>query len=84
VLVGRSGSQYLSDTGLQDLKHLRKGIVECIWEVSGPRLVLLSSCFRSGVRGVKYCWNRLSYDFSFRNKFIIVLPYGLLLDNNTF
>ena len=33
--------------------------------------------------GVKYCWNRCC-NFSFRNKFIIVLPCCLLVDNNTF
>jgi len=34
--------------------------------------------------GVKYCWNRWSSNFSFRNKFVIVLPRCLLVDNNTF
>ena len=28
----------------------------CAWEVTGPRLVLLLSCFGGGVGGVKYCW----------------------------
>ena len=50
-----------SDTGLQDLKYLRKGIVERMMRVlrrSGPRVVSLLPCFRGGVWGVKYCWNR--------------------------
>jgi len=50
----------------------------CAWEVTGTKLLLLSSCFRSGVGGVKYCWNRKSSNFGFRNKFIIILPFGLL------
>jgi hypothetical protein len=33
--------------------------------------------------GVKYYWDRCSSHFSFRNKSII-LPFGLLEDNNTF
>ena len=44
-------------------------------------MVSLSPCFRGGV---KYCWNRCSPNFSFRNKFTIVHPCGLLVDNNTF
>ena len=65
------------------------------WGVSGPRVVSLSPCFRGGVWGVKYCWNRCSWgvkllleqvqlSFSFRKKFTILLPFGLLEDNNTF
>ena len=54
------------------------------WEVFGLRVVLLSPCFRGGVAGVKYCWNRFSTNFSFRNKPIIVFPFGLLVDSNTF
>ena len=47
-------------------------------------MVLLSPCFRGGVGEVNYCWNRCSFKFSFQNKFIIVLPCGLLVDNNKF
>ena len=50
-----------SDTGLHDLKHLRKGIVGRMMRVlrrSGPRVVSHWPCFRSGVGGVKYYWNR--------------------------
>ena len=47
-------------------------------------VVLLSPSFRGGVWGVKYCWNGCSSNFSVWNKFIIVLPCGLLLDNNIF
>ena len=56
----------------------------CALEVSGLRVVLLSSGFRGGVRGVKHCWNGCSSNFCFQNEFIIVLPCGLLVDNNTF
>jgi hypothetical protein len=46
------------DIGLDDLKHLRKEIVErmmCVLGRSGLRVVSISPCFRGGVRGVKYC-----------------------------
>ena len=56
----------------------------CAWKVCGPRVVLLSSCFRGGVGEVKYCWNRCNFNFSFQNKFIIALPCRLLVDNNKF
>jgi hypothetical protein len=50
-----------SDIGLDDLKHLRKGIFErmirVLWR-SGLRVVSLSPCFRGGLWGIKYCWNR--------------------------
>jgi len=52
--------------------------------LGGLRVVLPSSCFRGGVAGVKYYWNSCSSNFRFRNKSIIVLPFGLLVENNTF
>ena len=55
----------------------------CAWKVSGPSVVLLLPCFRGGVGGLKCCWNRCSSHFSFSNEFIIVLPCGLLVANNT-
>jgi hypothetical protein len=48
----------------------------------GPRVASLLPCFRGGAWGVQYCWNRCN--FSFRNKSVILLPYGLLVGNNTF
>jgi len=33
---------------------------------------------------VKYCWKICSSNFNFRNKFIVFLSCGLLVDNNTF
>lgn len=64
MLVGRTGSRDLSDTGLHDLKHLWNGIVQRMTVVlerySGPRVVLLSAYFRSRAGGVKYCWNMCS------------------------
>jgi hypothetical protein len=33
---------------------------------------------------VKYCWNWCCYNFSFPNKFVTLLPCGLLVDSNTF
>jgi len=49
---------------------------------SGLRVVSLLPCFRGGVWGVLL--ERVQHDFSFRNKFIIILPCGLLVDSNTF
>ena len=46
--------------------------------------VLLSPCFRGGMGRVEYCWDRCSCNFSSPNKFIIVLPCDLLVDNNTY
>ena len=40
--------------------------------------------FQGGVGVVKNCWNRRSSYFSFRKKFIIVFPFGVLVDNNKF
>jgi hypothetical protein len=37
-----------------------------------------------GLEGVKYCWNRCSPNFSFQNKFIIVLPWVYQVYINTF
>ena len=34
--------------------------------------------------GSKVLLEQVQLTFSFRNKFIILLPYGLLVDNNTF
>jgi hypothetical protein len=34
--------------------------------------------------GVKYCRNRCRSNFTSPNKFVIVRPCGLLVDNNTF
>ena len=58
-----------SDIGLDDLKYLRKGILERMMRVlgrSGLRVVSLSPCFRGGVWGVKYCWNRCSSILAFK------------------
>jgi len=57
-----------SDTGLHDLKHLQKGIIEfmmCVLGRSGLRVVSLSPCFRGGIWGVKYCWNRCNSALAF-------------------
>jgi hypothetical protein len=47
-------------------------------------VILQAPCFWGGVGGVKYCWNRCSSNFSFRHKFIIVLPRSVLAEYNTF
>jgi len=73
-----------SDIGLHNLKQLWKGIVEhmmCVLGRSGLRVV--SSCLVSGV-GCEVLLEQVQLNFNFRNKFIILLPYGLLVDNNTF
>jgi hypothetical protein len=44
-------------------------------------MVSLSPCW--GV-GSEVLLEQVQLSFSFRNKFIILLPYGLLVDNNTF
>jgi len=68
LLADRSGSRDLT-LGCTILKHLRKGIVERMMRVlgrSGLRVVSLSPCFRGGVWGVKYCWNRYSAILAFK------------------
>ena len=74
-----------SDNGLHDLKHLQKGTVECRMRVlrrSGLRVVSLSPCFTGG--GSEVLLEQVQLNFSFRNKFIILIPCGLLVDNDTF
>jgi hypothetical protein len=51
---------------------------------SGLRVVSLLPCIRGGVWGVKYLLEQVQLNFSFRNKFITLLPYGHSVDNNTF
>jgi hypothetical protein len=51
---------------------------------SGPRVVSLSPCFRGWCVGNELLLEKVQPNFSFRNKFIILLPCGLLVDNNTF
>jgi hypothetical protein len=58
-----------SDIGLHNFKHLGKGIVERMVHMLGRsrlRVVSLSPCFRGGVGGVKYCWNRCSSILAFK------------------
>ena len=64
-LVGVCGPQRVtrSDSGLHNLKHLRKGIFERMMRVlgrSGLMVVSIWLCFSGGVWGVKHCWNRCS------------------------
>jgi len=76
---GRSGSRDLKLDGM-------------IWKICGKELFermmmdrgrfYFHPSFRAGVGVVKYCWNRCRSNFSFRNKFIIVLSCGLLADNS--
>jgi len=57
-----------SDIGLHDLKHLWKGIVERMMRLLGRfglRVLSLLPCFRGGVGGMKYCWNRCSSILAF-------------------
>ena len=51
---------------------------------SGPRVVSLSPCFRGGGVGSKVLLEQVQIIFSYRNKFIILFPCGLLVDSNTF
>jgi len=51
---------------------------------SGLRVVSLSPCFRGWDMGSEELLEKVQLKFSFRNKFIILHPCGLLVDNNTF
>jgi hypothetical protein len=51
----------------------------CAWDVSGPRVVLLSPCFRWGW-GSYVLFEQVHLNFSNRNKFIMVLPCGHQVD----
>jgi len=76
----------ISDNGLHDLKHLWKGIVERmmrageVWTEGGFTLALFQGCGA----GSKVLLEQVQLNFSFWNKFIILIPCGLLVDNNTF
>jgi hypothetical protein len=50
-----------------------------IWTEGGFTLTLVS-----GEGAVKYLWNQCSSNFSFPNKFVIVLPCCLLVDYKSF
>ena len=52
--------------------------------VSGLRVVLLFPCCRGGVGRSEVLLQQVQLSFSYRNKFVIVLPFGLLVNNNTF
>jgi hypothetical protein len=67
-------------------KHLLKGTVQRVsmMGVLGTRGGFALALFQGWGRGVKYCWEMCSSNFSFRNKFIIFLSCGLLEDTNTF
>jgi hypothetical protein len=85
LLAGRSGSRDLT--------------LGCtIWNFYGKELLRYDACFGEvwtkggftmaffqgwGVRS-EVLLEQVQLNFSFRNKFIILLPYGLIVDNNTF
>jgi hypothetical protein len=50
----------------------------------GLRVVSLWPCFSGWGVGSEVLLEQVQLDFSFRNKFTIPLPCGLLIDNNTF
>jgi len=62
------------------------GIVEraSMMGVLGTQSGFALALFQGLAGGVNYCWKMCSSNFSFRNKFIIFLLCGLLVDNNTF
>jgi len=62
------------------------GIVEraSLMGVPGKQGGFVLALFQGWGGGVKYFWKMCSSNFSFRNKFIIFLSRGLLVDNNTF
>jgi hypothetical protein len=51
-----------------------------VWTEGGFTLAL----FQGGVWGCEVLLEQVQLNFSFRNKFIILLPCGLLAGNNTF
>jgi hypothetical protein len=66
-----------SDNGLQVLKHLWKGIVERMMGVLGTYLDrggFYSRLFQGRGGGSEIKWDQVQLNFSFRNKFITVLP----------
>ena len=68
-----------SDIGLHDLKHLRKGIFERLIRVlgrSGRRVVSIWPCFRGWGVGSEILLEQVQLNFSFRNKFLILLPWS--------
>jgi len=52
--------------------------------VLGTQGGLAIALFQGWGGEVKYCWKICSSTLSFRNKFIVFLSCGLLVDNNTF
>jgi hypothetical protein len=48
------------------------------------RVVSLSPCFKGRGVGSEVLFEQVQLNFSFRNKFNILLPCGLPVDNNTF
>jgi len=50
-----------------------------VWTEGGSTLAL----FRGWGVGTEVLLEQVQLNFSFRNKFIILLPCGLLVDNNT-
>jgi hypothetical protein len=67
------------------LKTFTKGTVELVSMmcVLGNQGGFVLALFQGWIGGVKYCWKICSSNFSFRNKFINFVWYGLLLDNTT-
>jgi len=51
-----------------------------VWTEEDFTLVL----FQGWVEGIEVLLEQLKLNFSFRNKFIVLLPCGLLVNNNTF
>ena len=51
-----------------------------VWTEGGFSLALFQGC----VVGSEVLLEQMQLNFSFRNKFIILIPCGLLVDNNTF
>ena len=51
-----------------------------VWTEGGFTLAL----FEGWGVGSELLWQQVQFNFSFRNKFIILLPCDLVVDNNTF
>ena len=52
--------------------------------VLGTQGCFSNAFFLGWCGGMKYCWKIFISNYSFRNKYIIILLYGILVDNNVF
>jgi len=85
LLAGRSGSRDLT-LGCTNWNIYRKEFLSvwCVCWGGLDRGWFQSRLFQGWGVGSEVLLEQVQLNFSFRNKFIILLPCGLLVDNNTF